>query len=157
MKMTRTLGWHVLWVNGRLGYADGREVIIKKRMRARCNRYGKAISKKPKLCQAGMHACPRVLDAYYYGACHYGRYYDRYYVCRVAVYGVTERDSIRTFKKFVGVSREVLWAVKLNWKECRHLQALANQKNHKEAKKFIYELKKKKGITSGSLAPKIDQ
>ena len=82
-------GWHFCASDMRLGYGDGREI-----------RDGEwiEVDAKPVLCEAGLHASLRILDALQYSP-------PRPCLCRVEVDG----DVVHGDDKMVGRRRRVLW------------------------------------------------
>ncbi len=88
--MTRVLAWHFLTEDRRLRYYDGREVKAGESL---------SVDVTPVLCERGMHASPRILDALSFRTGPV--------LCRVRVSG----DVVRGDDKVAGRTRECLWMV----------------------------------------------
>lgn len=89
MQDTHVLGWHFLPNDLSLGHGDGRKVEVGETLTVDC---------EPVLCESGLHASERPLDALGYAPGPV--------ICRVEVGGKVVRGS----DKLVGTSRKVLWA-----------------------------------------------
>ena len=81
-------GWHFLSDDCRLGYGDGREVIVGETLTVDC---------EPVMCQSGLHWSENILDALYYAPGN---------VCSFVEGGGT---IITGDDKCVGTSRRTLW------------------------------------------------
>ena len=88
--MTRILAWHFLPEDRRLRYDDGREVKAGESL---------SVDVTPVLCERGMHASPRIIDALSFRTGPV--------LCRVRVSG----DVVRGADKVAGRTRECLWMV----------------------------------------------
>lgn len=88
MKTQTLLGWHFCSEDRRLGYDDGREIIEGEMLR---------VEGEPALCQHGLHASERLIDAL--------KYAPGPILCRVELSdGIINGDD-----KAVALSRKTLW------------------------------------------------
>lgn len=83
--------WHFLAENKRLGFGDGREVVVGQTI---------CIKGEPRMCSRGLHASASIIDALLYS-------HDYPTICRVDLGGTVKRGD----DKSVGTERTVLWWV----------------------------------------------
>ena len=85
---TLKTGWHFLKEDCCLGYGDGRKVVVGETLTVDC---------EPILCQSGLHASERIIDALYYA---------RGPVCSLVEVG---GNIVFGDDKFAGMTRKTLW------------------------------------------------
>ena len=98
------LGWHFLRGDKRLRFRDGRVV-----------RTGRTYKTKNSgeiwLCENGMHASRRLIDALRWHPLNSGTHERKNYCCRVDVTGELTMGHLAGEDKFAGRRRRVLWMV----------------------------------------------
>ena len=98
------LGWHFLMGDKRLRFGDGRIV-----------RTGRTYKTKNSgeiwLCENGMHASRRLIDALRWHPLNSGTCQRKNYCCRVDVRGELTMGHLAGEDKFAGRRRRVLWMV----------------------------------------------